>query len=129
MEDTEQGTQATIADVTFEHNLVPWAGRKYEPWLRGWARRHPVDPVGLVQVPESIYKAFQSRTPGERLGRRQATELGYPHVPGEQELEKVRRELHEALGRCDWDRAHDLDQELRALTDQVAARRVTSRSR
>jgi hypothetical protein len=129
MEDTEQGTQATIAQETFEHNLVPWAGRKYEPWLRGWSRRHPIDPVGLVQVPESIYKAFQSRTPGERLDRHQAKELGYPHVPGEQELEKVRRELHEALGRCDWERAHDLDQELRALTDQVAARRVTSRSR
>ena len=27
MEDTEKGIQATIAQETFEHNLVPWAGR------------------------------------------------------------------------------------------------------
>ena len=118
-----------MARDTFEHNLVPWAGRKYVPWLRGWALRHPTDPTGLVQLPEAIYTAFQTRTPGQRLSKREAEELGYPHVPGEKELDKVRRELHDALGRCDWDRAHDLDEQLRLLIDQVDARRVSSRAR
>jgi hypothetical protein len=132
MQDTEQGSPlassgqvlATIAHESFEHSLVPWAGRKYEPWLRGWTRRHPIDSVGLVQVPEVIFKAYQTRTPGERLSKKQAQDLGYPHVPGEEELDKVRRELHEALGRCDWDRAHDLDEQLRVLMDQVESRRA-----
>jgi hypothetical protein len=47
-------------------------------------------------------------------------------VPGEQELARVRRELHEALARCDWDRAHDLDAELRDLQERVSAMRVTA---
>jgi hypothetical protein len=126
MQDTEQGRLATLANESFEYSLVPWVGRKYEAWLRGWARRHPIDPVGLVQVPDAIFKAYQTRTAGERLSKKQAEALGYPHVPGEQELDDVRRELHEALGRCDWDRAHDLDEQLRALIDQVASRKVVA---
>ena len=134
MQDSGTGTGtasalATIARDTFEHNLVPWAGRKFVPWLRGWARVHPTDPVGLVQVPEPIYRAFQSRVPGERLSRKQAEALGWPHVSGEEELDRVRRDLHEALGRCDWDRAHDLDEQLRSLSEQVESRRVLSRAR
>ena len=35
-------------------------------------------------------------------------------------------ELHDALGRGDWDRAHDLDEQLRDLQDRVAAMRVTA---
>jgi hypothetical protein len=134
VQETEQGTAtadagqalATVARDTFEYSLVPWAGRPFVSWLRGWARTHPIDPVGLVQLPESIYRAYQARTPGQRLTRKQAEELGYPHVPGEEELDKVRRELHEALGRCDWQRAHDLDEQLRSLQDTVASRRVTA---
>ena len=124
MQDTEPGAQASVAQETLEYSLVPWAGRTFEPWLRGWTLRHPVDPVGMVQLPLPIWKAYQARTPGARLTRRQADELGYPNVPGERELDAVRRELHDALGRCDWDRAHDLDQQLRALQDQVATRRL-----
>jgi hypothetical protein len=41
-------------------------------------------------------------------------------------LARVRKELHEALGRCDWDRAHDLDAELRVLQERVAAMRVSA---
>jgi hypothetical protein len=117
---------ATIARETFEYGVVMWAGRKYEEWMRAWARPHPRDPNGLVQLPAEIYKAFQSRAPGERLNRKQAEALGYPRVPGEQELARVRRELHDALGRCDWERAHDLDAELRDLQTRVAAMRVTA---
>ena len=117
---------ATVAHETFEFIVVPWAGRKYEKWVRTWSRRHPLDPTGLVQMPAQIYQAFQQRTPGQRLTRQQAEALGYPSVPGEQELDRVRKELHDALGRSDWDRAHDLDAELRELQERVAATRVAA---
>jgi hypothetical protein len=123
---TDSVELATIARETFEYSIVPWAGRKYEEWVRAWGRKHPRDPNGLVQLPAEMYHAFQSRTPGQRLTHRQAEALGYPRVPGEQELARVRKELHEALGRCDWDRAHDLDAELRVLQERVAAMRVSA---
>jgi hypothetical protein len=79
-----------------------------------------------VQVPKILIDAYQQRTPGQRLTSREAAALGYPRVPGEQELARVRRELHEALGRCDWERAHDLDAELRELQTRVADMRITA---
>ena len=116
MQDSTDSTEyATVARETFEFSIIPWAGRKYEGWVRAWARKHPRDPTGQVQVPESIYRAFQQRTFGQRLSKQQAAALGFPSVPGEQELARVRKELHEALARSDWERAHDLDAEMRAL--------------
>jgi hypothetical protein len=120
------GEYATVARETFQYSIIPWVGRKYEEWIRAWSRPHPLDPRGLVQVPESIYRAFQQRAPGQRLSPREAAALGYPRVPGERELARVRQELHEALGRCDWERAHDLDAELRELQNRVAATRLTA---
>jgi len=117
---------ATVARETFEYGIITWAGRKYEEWVRAWAGPHPVDARGLVQLPAEIYQAFQQRVPGQRLSSKEAAALGYPRVPGEHELARVRKELHEALGRCDWDRAHDLDAELRDLEIRVAATRVTA---
>jgi hypothetical protein len=127
MAEAETGESwATIARETFEYNVVPWAGRPYAEWVRAWARAHPRDPRGTVQLPTRMYQAFQQRTPGERMSRKVAAALGYPSVPGEQELARVRKELHEALGRCDWDQAHDLDSQLRDLQERVAAMRVTA---
>src|SRR5438552_14058262 len=121
------GTQwATVAHGTFEFCVIPWAGRPFADWVRAWSRPHPGDARGLTQLPESIYAAYQKRTPGQRLSRKEAEALRYPRVPGEQELERVRKQLHEALGRCDWDEAHDLDRQLRDLQEQVAAMRVTA---
>ena len=117
---------ATVARETFEYGIVTWAGRKYEEGVRTWARPHPRDPRGLIQLPEVIYHAYQQREPGQRLNKKEAAALGYPRVPGEQDLSRVRQELHEALGRCDWDRAHDLDAELRELETRVAATRLTA---
>jgi hypothetical protein len=94
--------------------------------VRAWSRPHPGDPRGLVQLPQQMYTAFQQRVPGQRLTKKQAEELGYPGVPGERELDAVRRELHEALGRCDWEQAHDLDMRLRELQDRVAEMRMTA---
>jgi hypothetical protein len=126
MAESDSDEFATIARETFEYSIVPWAGRKYEEWVRAWSRKHPRDPNGLVQVPVSIYQAFQQRTPGQRLTKQQAEALGYPSVPGEQDLARVRKELHEALSRSDWERAHDLDAELRQLQERVADMRVTA---
>jgi hypothetical protein len=127
MQDSSDSTEfATVARETLEFSIVPWAGRKYAEWIRAWSRKHPGDPVGLVQVPVSIYRAFQQRTPGQRLTKQEAQALGYPSVPGEQQLARVRKDLHEALSRSDWDRAHDLDAELRDLQERVAAMRVAA---
>ena len=76
-----------------------------------------------------MYRAYQQRTPGQRLSRQEAAGLGYPRVPGESELTRVRKELHEALLRCDWDEAHDLDNELRDLQERVATMRMTALKR
>src|SRR5205807_549228 len=124
--DSAEAELATIARETLEHGVIPWAGRKYEEWIRAWARRHPRDPQGLVQLPQPIWAAFQQRTPGQRLTKEEAARLGYPRVPGEAELARVRKELHDALGRCDWEQAHDLDAQLRDLQERVAAVRVSA---
>ena len=127
MPDSDSGAAwATVARETFEFNVVPWAGRKYAEWVRVWSRAHPGDPRGLVQLPDELYRAWQQRTPGDRMSRKSAEALGYPRVPGEQELERVRKELHEALGRGDWDEAHDLDAQLRELQERVAALRTSA---
>jgi hypothetical protein len=115
---------ATVARESFEHSVIPWAGRPYAEWVRAWSRPHPGDAKGLVQLPVDVYTAFQQRTPGLRLSRKSAESLGYPSVPGEAELDRVRRELKAALGRSDWDQAHDLDSELRDLQERVAAMRL-----
>ena len=117
---------ATVARETFEFSVIPWAGRPYADWVRAWSRPHPGDPRGLMQLPQEVYATFQQRVPGQRMSSKTAAALGYPRVPGESDLERVRKELHEALGRCDWEEAHDLDEELRSLQVRVAATRVTA---
>jgi len=126
MAETDLGTWATVARETFEHNVVPWAGRRYGPWVRAWARPVDGDPNGLVQLPQAMFEIFQQRFHGQRLSRRSANALGYPGVPGERELDDVRKELHDALGRCDWEQAHDLDARLRDLQERVAQMRTTA---
>ena len=128
MAESSDGTAewASIARESFEYNLVPWAGRKYAEWLRAWSRPHPGDPRGLIQVPADVYRAFQQRTPGQRVSQKTIVALGYPSVPGERELETARKELHDALGRGDWERAHDLDERLRDLQERVAVTRTTA---
>jgi hypothetical protein len=114
-----------VARETYEYSMVPWVGRKHASWLGGWMRAHPTDPRGLVLVPEAIYKLFQQRSFGQQISRSQLEQLGYPRVPGEDELSRVRRELHQALAHCEWDRARDLDRRLRELQEQVLDRHTT----
>src|SRR5262245_59371633 len=126
MAETDLGTWTTVARETLDYNVVPWAGRRYAPWVRAWARPLALDPTGQVELPQAMYEAFKERVLGQRLSRRTARELGYPGVPGERELDDVRRELHDALGRGDWERAHDLDARLRDLQERVAQMRATA---
>jgi hypothetical protein len=126
MPDETGAEWATVATESFEFSVIPWAGRSYADWLRAWSRPHPGDPRGLVQMPQQVYVAFQKRVLGQRMSRKTAEGLGYPRVPGERELDRIRRELHDALGRCDWDQAHDLDGELRSLQERVAVTRLTA---
>ena len=118
----ENGEWVPVARETFEYSMVPWVGRKHASWLLGWTRPHPTDPKGLVLVPEAVYKLFQQRSVGQQITRDQLQELGYPRVPGEDELAQVRRALHHALAHCEWDRARDLDRRLRELQEQVLDR-------
>ena len=53
--DSTTPEMATVARETLEYSVIPWAGRKYEEWVRAWARRHPRDPRGLVQLPQAVY--------------------------------------------------------------------------
>jgi hypothetical protein len=120
----EAGEWVPVAMVTFEHSMIPWVGRKYAAWLRGWTRPHPTDPKGQVLVPEAIYKLFQQRAVGQQITRAQLESLGYPRVPGQDELAQVRRALHQALAHCEWDRARELDRRLRELQEQVTDRQT-----
>ncbi len=129
MSDSSSAGWASVARETFEYNLVPWAGREYAEWMRAWSRPHPGDPRGLIQVPRDVYRAFQERTPGQRLSRQTVEGLGYPSVPGEREPDRLRKELHDALLHADWDHARVLDEQLRDLQDNVAALRATALKR
>jgi hypothetical protein len=72
-----------VARETFEYNMIPWVGRRHAPWLRAWARPHPVDPRGLVLVPERIYRVFSQRALMEPVTRQQLAAMGYPRLPAE----------------------------------------------
>jgi hypothetical protein len=69
-----------VARETFERSMLPWMGRKYEPWLRAWARPHPVDP-GQVLVADSVYRVYAARPALEPLAQWQLKAMGYPRLP------------------------------------------------
>jgi hypothetical protein len=119
-----------VARETFEHNMVPWVGRQYEPWLRLWARPHPVDQRGQLLVPERLYRVFKSQhVPFQRATPQQLAAAGYPEIPGERDLESARRELRYAVMRGEWQRIPSLHSEIEELEEQVAATREILRKR
>jgi hypothetical protein len=134
------GERMTIADAatgwvavareTFEYNMLPWMGRQYEPWLRAWARPHPLDPHRQVLVPERLYGVFKNgHVPFQRVTPQQLAAAGYPEVPGERELEFARRELRQAVLRGEWQCIPSLHSEIEELEEQVAATRQMLRRR
>jgi hypothetical protein len=119
-----------VARETFEYNMVPWMGRHYEPWLRAWARPHPVDLRGQVLVPERLYRVFKNgHVPFQPVTPQQLAAAGYPAVPGERELELARRELRQAAMRGEWQRIPSLHAEIEELEERVAATRDMLRKR
>jgi hypothetical protein len=127
--DTATGWVA-VARETFEYNMVPWMGRQYEPWLRAWARPHPVDPHGQLLLPERLYRVFKNgHVPFQRVTPQQVAAAGYPEVPGERELEFARHELRQAVARGEWQRISSIHAEIEELEKQVAATREVLRKR
>jgi hypothetical protein len=112
-----------VARETFEYNMVPWMGRRYEPWLRACARPHPVDhPHGQVLVPERLYRVFKGEhVPFQRVTPQQLAAAGYPELPVERELEYARRELRNAVMLGEWQRVPSLHADIEELEEQLEA--------
>ena len=73
-----------VARETFECGMVPWVGRKYEGWLRAWARPHPVDP-GQILVPERVSRVYNNHLFREPVTRQELEAMGYPRTPPAEE--------------------------------------------
>jgi hypothetical protein len=69
-----------IARDTFEYNMRPWVGRRYEPWLRDSVRPHPVDPRGQMLVPSRIHEVFKNRRHFTPATARELAAAGYPKL-------------------------------------------------
>jgi hypothetical protein len=70
-----------VARDTFEYNMRPWVGRRYEPWLRDSLRSHPVDPRGQVLVPSQLHDVFKKRRHFTPATARELAAAGYPRLP------------------------------------------------
>jgi hypothetical protein len=70
-----------IARDTFEYNMRPWVGRRYEPWLRDSLRAHPVDPRGQVLAPSQIHDLFKKRRHFTPATAKELAAAGYPTLP------------------------------------------------
>jgi hypothetical protein len=71
----------TVARETFEYNMRPWVGRRYETWLRDSVRPHPVDPRGQVLVPPRIHEVFKKRRHFLPATAKELAAAGYPKLP------------------------------------------------
>jgi hypothetical protein len=74
-------TWKAVARETFEYNMRPWMGRRYERWLRDSVRPHPIDQRGQVLVPQRIYDVFQNRRIFARITAAELAAASYPKVP------------------------------------------------
>jgi hypothetical protein len=70
-----------VARETFEYNMRPWMGRRYERWLRDSVRPHPIDQRGQVLVPQRIYDVFKKRRIFARITAAELAAAGHPKVP------------------------------------------------
>ena len=69
-----------VSRETFEAGLLPWVGRKYEGWLRAWARQHPVD-RGQVLIPERVQRVYAAHILRNPVTRDELKAMGYPDRP------------------------------------------------
>ena len=110
-----------VARETFEYNMRPWMGRRYEAWLRACARPHPIDPRGQVLVPDRLYQVFASRPIYGRVTPAELAAAGYPALPEEAELETARRELRQAIARDERERIPALHAAVRGRQERLVA--------
>jgi hypothetical protein len=116
-----------VARETFEYNMRPWMGRKYEAWLRACTRPHPIDPRGQVLVPDRLYRVFASRPIYGRVTPAELAAAGYPALPEEAELESARRELRQAIAHDERERIPLLYAAVRDQEERVAAAKQSLR--
>ena len=69
------GPEHVIARDELEQALVPWFGRRYEPWLRHQVRPDPIDPL-IVRIPDDLYDEYRRRPKMTPLTREQTRRLG-----------------------------------------------------
>jgi hypothetical protein len=70
-----------VARDTFEYNMRPSVGRRYEQWLRDSLRPHPVDPRGQVLVPFRIHEVFKKRRHVTAATASELAAAGFPKLP------------------------------------------------
>ena len=70
-----------VARETFEYNMRPWLGHRYQRWLRDSIRPHPIDPRGQVLVPQRMYDVFKKRQTFARVTRAELEAMAYPELP------------------------------------------------
>ncbi len=117
---TVAGGWVPIARETFEEGIVPWIGQKYVAWLRACTRAHPVDPEGQVLVPERVYRAFTgTHTGSERATDQQLSQMRYPRLSAEDELDELRDALHAAEYRADMAEVATLGNRIEILQEQT----------
>ena len=69
------GPERVIARDELEQALVPWFGRRYEPWLRHQVRPDPIDPL-VVRIPDDLYDEYRRRPKMTPLTKEQKRRLG-----------------------------------------------------
>ena len=65
------GPEHLIARDELEQALVPWFGRRYEPWLRDQVRPDPIDPLVV-----HLYDEYRRRPKMTPLTREHKRRLG-----------------------------------------------------
>jgi hypothetical protein len=81
MTNTNAQGWVAVARETFEHNMRPWMGRRYEGWLRGSVRPHAMDPQGQVLVPRRIYDILKKRRIFAGVTATELAAACYPKLP------------------------------------------------
>ncbi len=69
------GPERVIARDELEQALVPWFGRRYEPWLRHQVQLDPIDPL-VVRIPDDLYEEYRRRPKMTPLTSEQKRRLG-----------------------------------------------------
>ena len=123
--DTQHQSSQWVSEPreVFEYSMIPWVGSHAAAWLRASARPDPVDPTGVVCVPEAIDQVFHAaHVPYQRATQQQLEAMGYPRLPEDIALETTETELEHAARVGDLEALAELAPELeqRRTQDNLA---------